>query len=458
MQDLADVSSDTAMENTTDKVSKYAWYVAILFAVFFVFSFVDRQIIGILVPGMKQEIGLTDLQLSYIGGLSFVLFYTIFGIPMGRMADSYNRKWLIIFGVVVWTVSTAACGIADSYWELLALRMGVGLGEAALAPCAYSMLADIFPRKRLTIAISICTMGGAFGFGFAFLGGAWVLGWANELVGDQGFIQLAMLGELTPWRIVFLAVGLPGLALSVLLFTVKEPQRSGHHAGVESAVPSISQVVAYFREHWRVFLGIYVGVGCLNLGSYGAAFWDITFFDRTYGWPPEESGILYGIAATTGQFVGALIGGLVTDRISAKMGRDAKILILIFIAFVSMWLRLFYPLMPSHTSALILAMPTFLLTGATFGVAAAALQLASPARMRGQITAVYFFAQSLIGLGLGPTLVAFLTEKVFDDLSMLRYSLVIVGSLGLAVATSMFYLARKPYHTALADAEAIDRV
>ncbi len=418
----------SSVDSPSEKISAYAWYVAILFAVFFVFSFVDRQIIGILVPGMKEEIGLSDLQLSYIGGLSFVLFYTIFGIPLGRMADSYNRKWLIFAGVVIWTVATAACG-----------------------------LADIFPRKRLTIAISICTMGGAFGFGFAFLGGAWVLGWANDLVADQGYVQVALFGDLTPWRIVFLAVGLPGLFLSLLLFTVREPQRTGQ-ADSHNAVPSIPQVIAYVRTHWRVFLGIYVGVGCLNMGSYAGAFWDITFFDRTYGWPPEESGILYGIAATTGQFVGALIGGLVTDRISAKVGRDAKMLILLTIAFLSLWLRLIYPLMPSHTLALLVSMPTQLLTGATFGVAAAALQLASPARMRGQITAVYFFVQSLISLGLGPTLVTLLTEKAFADLSMIRYSLSIVGTFGLTLATLMFFMARKAYHTALADAEAIDKV
>ena len=444
----------SSADGASEKISAYAWYVAILFAVFFVFSFVDRQIIGILVPGMKQEIGLSDLQLSYIGGLSFVLFYTIFGIPLGRMADSCNRKWLIFAGVVIWTVSTAACGLADEYWQLLVLRMGVGLGEAALAPCAYSMLADIFPRKKLTIAISICTMGGAFGFGFAFLGGAWVLGWANELVGDVGRIQVVLLGDLTPWRIVFLAVGLPGLALSLLMFTVKEPERSGR---IKDAVPSVPQVIAYMRKHWLVFVGIYFGVGFLNLGSYAAAFWDITFFDRTYGWPPQESGILYGMAATTGQFVGALIGGLITDRISARAGRDAKILILLAIAFVSLWLRLIYPLMPTYTAALMLALPTFLFTGATFGVAAAALQLASPARMRGQITAVYFFVQSLIGLGLGPTSVAFLTEKVFEDLSMVRYSLVIAGSIGLALATLLFFLARNSYHDALVDAETIDK-
>ena len=142
------------------RVSWYSWYVAIIFAIFFVFSFVDRQIIGVIVEPMKADLILSDLQLSYIGGLSFVIFYTVFGIPIGRMADTYNRKWMILIGVVLWTSATVLCAYANSYWQLIVLRMGVGLGEAALAPCAYSILADMFPRKRLALAISICTMGG----------------------------------------------------------------------------------------------------------------------------------------------------------------------------------------------------------------------------------------------------------------------------------------------------------
>lgn len=442
-------AANSRFESLGESPSAYAWYVAIVFAIFFVFSFVDRQIIGILVPDMKGDLGLSDVQLSYIGGLSFVIFYTVFGIPMGRLADTYNRKWLIIFGVVAWTLATAACSLADEYWELLILRMGVGIGEAALAPCAYSILADIFPRHRLTLAISICTMGGAFGFGFAFLGGAAVLGWANGLVGDPGFINVPFFGDLTPWRIVFLAVGLPGLAFTAFLFTIREPTRRGQ----SNTVPPLSEVVKFMRRHWLALTAIYVGMGFLNVGSYGAAFWDITFFHRSYGWPPEQSGIFYGITATLGQFTGALIAGIVTDRLSRTASVDPKMKILMLIAFASIWLRLLYPLMPNSTMALTLILPLHVLTGAPFGIAAAALQILAPARMRGQITAVYFFAQSIIGLGLGPTLVAFLTEYMFQDLSMLRYSLLISGGAALALSTGIFYIGRKPYLVCLAESE-----
>ena len=277
------------------------------------------------------------------------------------------------------------------------------------------------------------------------------MGWANQLVGDMGFVTVSILGDLTPWRIVFLTVGLPGLAFALFLFTIKEPDRQGQAV----SVPPISEVVSYMRRHWLALIGIYVGMGFLNVGSYGAAFWDITFFHRTYGWLPQQSGIYYGITATFGQFIGAFLAGVITDRLAQKNTIDAKMKILFIIAFVSLWLRLLYPLMPNSMTALMLIIPLHMLTGAPFGVAAAALQIMSPARMRGQVTAVYFFTQAIIGLGLGPTLVAFLTEHLFQDLSMLRYSLMISGSVALTLSSTLFYIGHKPYLLCLAEMEQV---
>src|SRR5688572_13373225 len=171
----------TAVPTTDDRVPVYAWYAAIIFSLFSALSFIDRLIIAVLIEPMKLELHLTDVQLSLIGGLSFVIFYTVFGLPMGRLADTFNRKWIIYAGVVIWTSATALCGLATRYVHLLLLRMGVGLGEAALAPGAFSILTDLFPRRRLATGIAVCSMGASFGIGFAYLGGALILEWANEL-------------------------------------------------------------------------------------------------------------------------------------------------------------------------------------------------------------------------------------------------------------------------------------
>ena len=166
-----------------------------------------------------------DVQIGLICGLSFVVFFVCFGLPLGRLADTYNRKWLIPAGIIVWSASTVLCGFATRFWELLLLRMGVGPGEATLGPCAYSILADIFPRNRLAMALSFCMMAGALGVGLAYSGGAMLLHWGTVAANANGTVSLPILGELAPWCIVFLGVGLPGVALSALLFSIREPAR-----------------------------------------------------------------------------------------------------------------------------------------------------------------------------------------------------------------------------------------
>jgi len=191
----------TVEQSAQDRVGPYAWYVTAVFAVNFALSFTDRQIIGVLVQPMKAALRLTDVQIGLIGGLSFVVFFVCFGLPLGRLADAYNRKWLILAGITVWSASTVLCGFATRFWELLVLRMGVGLGEATLGPCAYSMLADIFPRSRLAMALSFCTMAGALGMGLAYSGGAMLLHWGTVAANANGTVSVPILGDLGSARI-----------------------------------------------------------------------------------------------------------------------------------------------------------------------------------------------------------------------------------------------------------------
>jgi MFS family permease len=154
MMDTADAST-VSLTSQFDP-PRYAWYVAVVFALFFALSFTDRQIIGVLVEPMKVALALTDVQMGLIGGLSFAIFFVSFGLPIGRLSDRYNRKRIIVVGILTWSAATILCSFAKGFWELLVLRMGVGFGEAALAPCAYSILADIFPRNRLGTALRAC--------------------------------------------------------------------------------------------------------------------------------------------------------------------------------------------------------------------------------------------------------------------------------------------------------------
>jgi MFS family permease len=436
-----------------ERVTPYAWYVAVVFSLFSALSFLDRQILAVLIEPMKAELDLTDVQITLIGGLSFVIFYVIFGLAMGRLADTLNRKWIIYAGVVLWTSATALCGLATRYGHLLVLRMGVGLGEAALAPCAFSILADTFPRKRLATGIAVTSMGASFGIGLAYLGGALVLDWANGLTGDDGSIDVPLVGDLTPWRVVLLAIGLPGLLMSVLLFTIREPPRRDPGS---AGVPTAKDVLSYVWSHRRTILLHNVGIGFLSLASYAGGFWDIAFFERTYGWPPEQSGLLYGLLAMFAAAIGNLLTGIFADHSTNRWGWDTKIMMLLIVALASVVFRIIYPLMPTAGWALVMVVPSLFLASAPYGVGAAAVQIMVPPRMRGQVTALYYLVQTLIGLSLGPTLVAIFTEHVFEALEMLRYSLVIVGTTASLAAALLFFLALAPYQSTLAELKTRD--
>lgn len=431
------------------------WFVAGVFGLFTMLSFADRQIIGLLVEPIKSELRLSDVQLSLVGGLSFVVFYVTFGLPLGRMADKHNRKRIVIVGVLIWSIATMLCALATQFWQLLLLRMGVGLGEAALAPCAYSILAQIFPRQRLATALSVCTMAGAVGMGFAYFGGGLLLHWATSAASTAGTVSVPLLGELTPWRVVFLSAGLPGVIFSALLLAVREPQRgsaTGQHVAVR-----LSQVIAYLRANSTTFITHNVGMGLIAMTGYTASFWDIAFFERTYGWTAASSGRPYGLLAMAGSVIGALTGGWLADHLSAKRMRDSKILVLVGAALIGIPIRFLYPLMPSQELALALAFVGIVIVGIPFGVAAAALQLMTPLRMRGQLTAVYFFVQSLIGLGLGPTIAGMLTDYGYQNPLMLRYSMVITGGAAQILAAILFAGALGPYQATLIRAQEFER-
>lgn len=272
--------------NRTSQI--YAWYVVGILALFYVLSFVDRLILALLAVPLKADLGLTDIQLSYLGGISFVLFYTLFGLPMGRLADTRSRRGLIAFGVVLWSAMTTLCSFATRFWHLLILRMGVGIGEATLSPSAFSLIADYFPRERLATAISVYSTGAAIGLGASYLGGALILDWANAFVAANEGFSLPLLGEVRPWQLVMLSVGLPGLIFSLLLVTVKEPERRKvanllqSNQSLETGEIPLSEVVRYFRNNWRLFAFHNLGMACIALGAFGSGFWDITFLSRSY--------------------------------------------------------------------------------------------------------------------------------------------------------------------------------
>ena len=203
--------------------STRAWVTVIILMVAYVLSFIDRQILNLLVAPIRRDLMISDTQMSLLMGLSFALFYTVCGIPLGRMADTRSRRGLIAIGILFWSAATAACGMARLYWQFLLCRIGVGVGEAALSPAAYSLIADSFPAERRATAISVYSMGVYLGSGLAFLFGGLVI----KLASAQGDVLLPVFGEVRPWQLIFLALGAAGVLFTLLMLAVKEPARRG---------------------------------------------------------------------------------------------------------------------------------------------------------------------------------------------------------------------------------------
>jgi MFS family permease len=213
------------------RVSAYAWYALVLFVIVYVFNFIDRQIVSILAESIKADLELDDAQIGFLYGTAFAVFYSLFGIPLGRLADSWYRGRLMAIGLALWSSMTALSGFAQSYGVLAAARVGVGIGEASASPAAYSMIADYFPKERRATALSIYSSGLYIGGGIALpIGGFILAAWARNFPDAAS----APLG-LAPWQAAFLAVGLPGLLLAAWIWSLKEPLRGaidGHPSDI----------------------------------------------------------------------------------------------------------------------------------------------------------------------------------------------------------------------------------
>lgn len=424
----------------------YAWYVVGVLMVIYVLSFIDRQIMSLIVEPMKRDLEVSDTLMGFLMGTSFAIFYTLFGMPLGRLADSRSRRGIIAAGVFLWSLMTAFCGIARNYAQLFAYRVGVGIGEAALSPAAYSLITDYFPRNRLATAISVYGMGIYLGSGLAYLLGGYVI----QFVYGADMIDVPILGAVRPWQTVFLIVGIPGIFFSLLMLTVREPFRRGlkARAGGSSSVP-LKAVLDYIHANKATFFCHNMSFALLAMAGYGSISWIPAFFIRTHGWEAADVGKTYGAIMMVFGSTGIVFGGYLADRLAAKGHIDSKMRAGVVAALATIPLSLAYPLVPDGRLAMALLAPLAFAVAMPFGAAPAAMQEVMPANMRGQAGALYLFVVNLIGIGLGAPTVGALTDFVFKDETMVRYSLCIVGTACGIVAAGLLILGLAPFRRSM---------
>lgn len=457
--EVASEVEDTLHHPQTDDASGepypsriYAWYVVAVFVLAYTFSFIDRQILSLLVEPMKRDLAISDTQISLLLGIAFAIFYVFMGLPIGRLVDQRHRVSIIAVGVFCWSVMTALSGTAKVYWQLFAYRMGVGVGEAALTPAAYSIISDYFPPKRLGIAIGVYGIGVYIGAGAALVIGALAISWATH-VGD---VDLPIIGHVFSWQLVFFVVGLPGLLVALWVATLREPKRRGHmrrEVGTDGVTRDVAvpfgEVMAYLKINAAAFLAMNVCFALLAMMAYGTAAWVPTFFIRTYGWSAAEIGKAYGLIIMVFGTLGVVSGGALGDYVCAKGYRNGRIIVMMMTGIVTLPFALAFPLMSDPYWALVLVAPATYFATFTTGVGPSALMEMMPNQMRGFSSALSGLIVNLIGLGLGPTAVALVTDHVFHDEQMLRYSLAIVPPVVLILGAICGALALKPYLTSL---------
>lgn len=429
---------------TRNEGSGYAWYVCFVLVLAYVFSFIDRGIVTLIVQPIQRDLGVDDTQVSLLHGLSFAIFYAGLGLPIARLVDSRNRRNLIILGITVWSLMTAACGLADGFWTLFIARVGVGAGEAVLVPAAASLLADYFSGAKLGRALGVFAMGIYLGSGLALILGGWVI----HLVGPGGAV-LPLFGQRHDWQVVFVVVGLPGLLIAALMLSVREPPRRGVAAGASPKGVPFGEVIAYFKANRTTLACHLFGFTLLAMMGYAAGAWIPTLFIRIHGWSVGEIAGLFGTTAMIVGPIGTVTGGWLADRLRRRGIREGTLVVGLLAALLALPFAALFPIMPNATAALVLMTVFFLFTSFMGGVAPAALQELMPNQMRGQATALYTALTSLIGLGLGPTLVALLTDQVFQDKAAVGSALAIVGPIAAALAALIFWRGFKPYRASL---------
>lgn len=376
-----------------------AWYAVLLLGTLYIVAFVDRAILGLLVEPIKADLGVTDNQMSLLIGATFAVFYSLVGLPLGRLADRISRRRIIIVTALVWGSCTFTSGFATSFLFLCLMRVGVAVGEAALTPSVTSLISDMFPRERRARAMGVYVAMGNLGAKLAYVIGGLVL----AAIGARLLIDLPLLGEVKPWQMVFMIVGAPALVIAALIFlTLPEPPRP---ASTELVQKKTKLRLAALEPRWRPLVLLFLGGSFGQTIVLGTSAWAPSYLLREFAWKVSDAGIYLGSVSTVGGVAGVLIFTNLVEWL-VRRGRLAALPMTLFGGLLcGSALMVAAGLAP--TPALFLlwyAMGLFALSG-TGVMCMVAVQWTAPTTLRGELMSVYLLINSLLSMGLGPSAV-----------------------------------------------------
>ena len=373
--------------------NRRAWYAVVVLTIAYIVSFLDRQLLALVVEDVKADLDLTDTQVSLLLGFAFALFYTTMGIPIGRLADKKSRKTIIGIGITCWCIMTAACGLAKNYTQIFLARVGVGVGEATLSPSALSMISDYFPLEKRGGAMGFFNMGVSVGSGIALIVGGLIVDYVK---GSPNLI-LPFIGEIFAWQALFLYVGLPGLLVAALMTTVKEPSRKGKmqitsEDGKSTDEISIPQTIKFLWKRNRAYGWLFLSMACSVLMGYAFLSWLPTMYIRTYQIGIGTVALWQGVAFLVGGPLGATMSGWLGDILFRKWDRTAHVKLFAYSMIVMTLAAALVPLMPSYQLATLMFVPQIIMAAGQTALAPVAIINITPNQIRGQVIAIYFLA------------------------------------------------------------------
>jgi MFS family permease len=421
----------------TDRRTSYRWIVAGILMLVYASSFVDRQLLSLLIEPIRRDLNISDTRVGLLAGPAFIGLHVLALVPLGWLVDRWNRRNIIIGGAIFWTIMTAGCGMVGSYWPLFAMRAGVGFGEAALSPSAYSLLSDYFPKAQLGRALSVYGLGVPIGSSIAMIFGGWLIAAFNNV----GPIDLGGLGVLRAWQMVFLAVAVPGIPLALLVMLIREPEREVPNTDR----PTLRVVCKHVWAYRSIYLPTSLGSAFMAVAGYGAAYWLPTILQRAHGFSVRDSGLFIGFSILSLGVLGTFTMGWLTDRFVMRGKEDGALIVGIGNAIGMILCCGLAPFISVESVALALAAGTmFFLNTWNVGVAAAIIQRITPDLMRGRVSGLHIVTSALIGLGVGPLAIGLGTDLVFGRPEAVAQSLALVSTLFLVAAAGLMVYGRRP--------------
>lgn len=432
------MGAETASPTEKPITTGYSYYVLALLFLVYAFSFIDRQILAILLESIKKDLDVSDTAMGFLTGPAFVVFYICLGIPIARWADHGSRRTIISIGLGLWSAMTVACGIAQNFLQLAAARVGVGVGEAAGSPPAHSLISDYFPPERRASALAIYGMGIYIGIFLGYCIGGYMDDWFS-------------------WRTAFLVVGAPGVLLALIVrFTIREPAR-GHADGLASnAKPESLKTVLCYLATKRSFVFLVLATSFQSLCGYGFMGWVPTFLRRVHELPSTEIGLWVGASAGLGGAIGSSLGGFLTDHLARRDVRWNMYLAAI-VSAITAPLAIPFLFFENANVALWCYFPFSIFGAMYLGPMLAMTQGLARLRMRALASSILLFVVNMVGLGIGVQAIGFANDLLHDryGVAAIRYSLLSAAIVGGVFATLFFLLASRTLKQDLDDAREV---